>query len=130
KPKGANACRNIGLENAKGDYIVFFDSDDLMTPNHLEVKKNAIVSSDYDFVITRTKYFNADNAMVDSYYNFDTFEISAYNYITKKINWLTLDVCIKSNIAKSISFNESLQSSQEYNYYSKLVLISAKAIFI
>jgi len=36
RKKGANACRNIGLENAKGDYIIFFDSDDLMTPHHIE----------------------------------------------------------------------------------------------
>ena len=42
KPKGANACRNYGLQKAKGAYIVFFDSDDLMTNNHLELKLKTI----------------------------------------------------------------------------------------
>lgn len=32
QPKGAQTCRNIGLEKARGDYIVFFDSDDYVKP--------------------------------------------------------------------------------------------------
>ncbi|MCG2419876.1 glycosyltransferase family 2 protein [Aequorivita sp. F47161] len=31
RPKGANACRNYGFELSKGEYINWFDSDDLMT---------------------------------------------------------------------------------------------------
>src|SRR5690606_29154155 len=56
--------------------------------------------------------------------------ITAFNYVTQKINWLTLDVCLKSSLAQSISFNENLQSGQEYNYYCKLVHKSIHAVFI
>ena len=31
-PKGAQTCRNIGFEQAKGCYILFFDSDDYIAP--------------------------------------------------------------------------------------------------
>lgn len=130
KPKGANACRNIGLEQAIGDYIVFFDSDDLMTPDHLEVKINGIKDSGCDYVITRTKFFNHDNSKIDAYYTFDRYEITPHNYVTQKLNWLTYDICLKSELAKSISFNENLQSGQEYNYYSKLVYVSVNAKFV
>ena len=130
KPKGGNICRNIGLENANGNYIVFFDSDDLMTPNHLEIKYNGIKNNKCDFVITRTKYFNADNKTINSYYAFDKYEITAYNYVLQYVNWLTLDVCIKSGLAKSIRFNEKLNSGQEYNYFGKLVHITTNAFFI
>jgi glycosyltransferase involved in cell wall biosynthesis len=36
------AARNRGAEQAKGEYINFFDSDDLALPNHLEEAANAI----------------------------------------------------------------------------------------
>lgn len=128
--KGANACRNIGLENAVGEYIVFFDSDDLMTPDHLQVKVDGILQYACDYVITRTKFFNKEDNRSKSYYTFDRYPISAHNYVTKKNNWLTLDVCIKKEIAQKIRFNELLQSSQEYNYYCKLVYQSIHAVFI
>lgn len=130
KQKGANACRNLGLFYAKGKYVVFFDSDDLMTENHLEVKLLGINNNNIDFVITRTKYFNFESKDIDTYYNFESSKITSTNYIKQKINWLTLDVCIKTNIAKQISFNEKLQSGQEYNYYCKLVKITTNALFI
>ncbi|SDB22218.1 Glycosyltransferase involved in cell wall bisynthesis [Flavobacteriaceae bacterium MAR_2010_188] len=36
KPKGASTCRNIGLSQAKGDFVVFLDSDDYLLPHCIE----------------------------------------------------------------------------------------------
>lgn len=130
KSKGANACRNIGLNKVQGDYVVFFDSDDLMTKDHLEIKVNAIQKFNCDYVITKTQYFNYSNEVINRYYQFDKYPITPFNYITQKINWLTYDICLKAPLAKSISFNENLHSGQEYNYFSKLVYKSINAEFI
>ena len=40
--KGANTCRNIGLDIAGTEWVMFFDSDDLMLPWCIEKRINAI----------------------------------------------------------------------------------------
>lgn len=130
-PKGANSCRNIGLKEAKGEYIIFFDSDDIMMQDHVEKKLDKIIEKNYDFVIARTEYFdNPNNLNPINYRGLGKVPITADNFITKKINWLTLDPIIKSSIAKSIVFTEKSNSAEEYNYFSKLVLRTKNGIAI
>lgn len=44
--KGPNVCRNYGFSKSKGEYIQWFDSDDLMKENHLELKLKNIKACD------------------------------------------------------------------------------------
>ncbi|HIB35969.1 glycosyltransferase family 2 protein [Mesonia sp.] len=127
---GGNGARNYGLINASGKYVIFFDSDDLMTPDHIKVKVDNLIKYDVDYVITKTKYLNDDDDFLDRYYTFNKFKISTHNFIVQKVNWLTYDVLIKAHLAKTIRFNEDLKSGQEYNYFSKLVIKSTNAKFI
>jgi len=50
--KGPNSCRNYGFELCKGDYVNWFDSDDLYHPFALENYTKAI-QDDTDVVIAR-----------------------------------------------------------------------------
>lgn len=129
-PKGGNVCRNIGLERAKGNFIVFFDSDDLMTPDHLEVKIAPFLTQDVDFTITKTKYFNKPPHKLEHEYNLERFPITLENYLSQHINWLTLDICVRASVVKTIRFNESLKAGQEFNFYSKLLAHTTNGIFI
>ena len=45
---GVSTARNVGMEAAKGDFITFVDSDDVIHPEMLEFLLNMISGDDYD----------------------------------------------------------------------------------
>lgn len=49
--KGANFCRNVGIRNANGKYIVFLDADDLLTSTCIENRVNVIENNSSDFCV-------------------------------------------------------------------------------
>ncbi len=38
--KGLPGCRNYGLDLAKGEFVIFFDDDDIIHPQNLEIGLN------------------------------------------------------------------------------------------
>lgn len=56
--KGAASARNIGLENAVGDYIQFLDSDDFFEPDMIETLVSKAISSGAEVVICRGQTFD------------------------------------------------------------------------
>lgn len=39
-PKNGNTCRNIGIELSRGEYLVIFDADDIITPTCFQTRVN------------------------------------------------------------------------------------------
>ena len=55
---GVATARNIGLQNAKGEWIAFVDSDDYLDTNYLEIMVSSIV--DCDLLISGIIYENGE----------------------------------------------------------------------
>jgi len=55
--KGPGAARNTGLKESTGNYIKFFDSDDVMSPNTLEVQLKTLEKTGKQFVTS--PYYHA-----------------------------------------------------------------------
>lgn len=61
--KGPSGCRNMGLDIATGTYIQFFDSDDLMHPDHLKLKIEAY-SENIDLVVCKLGEFKDNDPKI------------------------------------------------------------------
>lgn len=55
KNEGVSIARNEGLKMAKGKYILFLDSDDILIEHSLEMLDKVLENHDYDMVVGRTR---------------------------------------------------------------------------
>ena len=53
---GASGARNFGLDVTSSEYILWFDSDDILLEKKLELSMSLITSGNYDLAITRAQH--------------------------------------------------------------------------
>lgn len=62
--RGAAAARNLGIENARGEYIAFLDSDDLWRPEKLELQLEYMKYNNVIWSHTGYELFNSKNGKI------------------------------------------------------------------
>ena len=118
-PSGANSCRNLGFSLSKGDFINWFDSDDLMHFDFLMQKMEGLVSSDIICSISKFKTFNVEKgeltfkgeSKIGRKDIIQNIIIGNYAIPTNGPLWR------KDYLEKKELFNESLTISQDLEFH-------------
>lgn len=72
----AGDARNLGMREAKGDYLLFFDSDDRMLPTMLSSLSAYAQEFEADVVVCDAQEFNHDSQQITAYH-VDPFNLEA-----------------------------------------------------
>ena len=117
--KGANGCRNYGFTKAKGDYINWFDDDDIMLPNFISDK--VILFEEKIKLVITTGSFTDENLQNHKMINlYETINIYQ-EYFFWRLKILTPSILFLNKYLKSIDlFNENLATSHEFEFFTRI----------
>ena len=113
--------RNLAIQNSKGEYISFLDTDDMWQKDKLE-KHMDFFSKNIDYEIVYSNYYIYDEAKKKKFIKFKKafsngiiFKKLLKNY-TVGIN----TICLRSSIFKDNSFNNNFDIIGDFDLFLKL----------
>jgi glycosyltransferase involved in cell wall biosynthesis len=132
--KGLPGTRNYGLDLAKGEYIIFFDDDDIVHPDNLEFCIKELKNIDVDFCrYIRNVFFDNFDYKFDYSKEYDTFFIDVNDIAKILKNELPFNSCSvmwKAYCFSENRFEENLLYAEEWVLYSRIISLGFKGISI
>lgn len=132
--KGLPGSRNYGLDLAKGDYIIFFDDDDIAHPQNLQLCVHELQTKDISFCrYIRDAFFDDFHYIFDygTTYSFFSIGVKDVEKILKyELFFNSCAIMWKRECFDSNRFVESLMYAEDWELYSRIVSCGFEGVSI
>ncbi len=121
---GGNGARNYGFKLSKGKYINWFDSDDLITPDHIMLLLNGLLKKDIDATVSSGLVFEKKKENIIGSWSKKNLvkENLVDEMVACLIMWQTGTVLWDRNSLEKKPFIEELHCSQEWTFHLTQIL--------
>ncbi len=126
---GGNGARNFGFQLSKGAYIHWFDSDDLMAPQKLELTLNGLLLFSADVFVCKPT--SDSHSFATTLTNLrEEFSTDFYRtYLLNRLSILTGDVVFKREVVAPFTFDEALRKAQEFEFFTRVFAQPLRIVF-
>ena len=123
--KGAPAARNMGLSAAKGRFIQFLDSDDILYPEKFSMQVDSLIKNNAGISICNFRYVLPDN-------QFSTIKNNGNLKWRMAIGWsvFTASPIMDRNNLQVDSWDPQLKINQDVDYFLKNIIAAKKVVHL
>ena len=123
KPKGASTCRNIGIQSARGEYLVLLDADDILSLDCLEDRVSEFENhKNLDFLVYHMGTFH--RSIGDSSFVWRAKDGKhLHQFLSHDIPWtITSPIWRREFLLKLQGFDESFPRLQDVELHTRALL--------
>ncbi len=127
---GASAARQTGFKVAKGDFIQYLDSDDLLVPGKIAIQLNALITHNADIAYGDfEKFTEKNNTITVEEIVKDEIKGNPETEIFKNFWRPPAAVLYSRKIAEKISWSTTLPVIQDARYLLDAVFMGGKLVY-
>lgn len=128
--KGANGCRNYGFELSKGQFVKWFDSDDILLSNALEVS-SFYFSKNIELIVCSLEYIDYERKLINKQHKYYSEKLLE-DYLIGNISFYTFIPTWNRNflLKQKYLFDENLGNMDDWDFNLRMLYQNPNIQFI